>query len=227
MNNRNIKIKKKSIKPIKKLDRYQIYTKKLKNNFVNIKDKSNYNSNEENSPTQYGEDKITENVNIIFRNSTNTFNDYGKKSLNYTRKNILQTKDKIVEFRTRIKNKTLKTRTNKTTSHKIKNDKKAIKTTNFSGLKIQKKMKESLISKRKKAYQIAKATAKKTAEGIKKLTKAMISAVKMIIQATSALIAFLIAGGWIAALIIIVITLIALLCGSIFGIFFSSESNFR
>ena len=46
-----------------------------------------------------------------------------------------------------------------------------------------------------------------------------------IIVATKALIAFLVAGGWIVVLIIIVVCLIAMLVSSIFGIFFSSEDT--
>ena len=88
----------------------------------------------------------------------------------------------------------------------------------------------------KKAYQIAKATAKatiKTAKatakatiaGIKMAIKASILAIKAILLAGKALIAFLVAGGWIAVVVIIVICIIAMLVGSIFGIFFSSEDT--
>jgi len=53
--------------------------------------------------------------------------------------------------------------------------------------------------------------------------KAVIRAIRAIIAATKALIVFLLAGGWIAALIVIVICMIGLLVSSIFGIFFSGE----
>ena len=55
--------------------------------------------------------------------------------------------------------------------------------------------------------------------------KATIAAVKAIIAATKALISAIAAGGWVAALVIIVICLIGLLVGSCFGIFFSSEDS--
>ena len=57
----------------------------------------------------------------------------------------------------------------------------------------------------------------------KETIKAVIRAIRAIITATKALIVFLLAGGWIAALIVIVICMIGLLVSSIFGIFFSGE----
>ncbi len=76
-----------------------------------------------------------------------------------------------------------------------------------------------------RAAQAAKAAAKAVATGIKAAVKATIAAVKAIIAATKALIAAIAAGGWIAVVMIIVICLIALLLGSVFGIFFSGEDS--
>lgn len=76
-----------------------------------------------------------------------------------------------------------------------------------------------------KAAQAAKATAKAVATGIKAAVKATVAAVKAILAATKALIAAIAAGGWIAVVVIIVICLIALLLGSVFGIFFSGEDS--
>lgn len=76
-----------------------------------------------------------------------------------------------------------------------------------------------------RAAQTAKATAKATAHAIKAAVKATIAAVKAIIAGTKALIAAIAAGGWIAVVVIIVICLIGLLVGSVFGIFFSGEDS--
>lgn len=76
-----------------------------------------------------------------------------------------------------------------------------------------------------KAAQAAKAAAKAVVTGIKSAVKATVAAVKAIIAATKALIAAIAAGGWIAVVVIIVICLIALLLGSVFGIFFSGEDS--
>ena len=76
-----------------------------------------------------------------------------------------------------------------------------------------------------RAAQAAKATAKATAAAVKAAVKATIAAVKAIIAGVKALVAAIAAGGWIAVVIIIVICLIALIAGSVFGIFFSGEDS--
>ena len=76
-----------------------------------------------------------------------------------------------------------------------------------------------------RAAQAAKATAKATVHAVKVAVKATVAAVKAIIAGTKALIAAIAAGGWVAVVVIIVICLIALLVGSVFGIFFSGEDS--
>lgn len=76
-----------------------------------------------------------------------------------------------------------------------------------------------------KAVQIARATAKAAAAAAKAAAKACVAAVKAIIAAVKELVAAIAAGGWVAVVIIIVIMLVALIVGSCFGIFFSSEDT--
>ena len=76
-----------------------------------------------------------------------------------------------------------------------------------------------------KAAQAAKATAKATAHAVKVAVKATLAAIKAIIAGTKALIAAIMAGGWIAVAVILIICLIGLLVGSVFGIFFSGEDS--
>lgn len=75
------------------------------------------------------------------------------------------------------------------------------------------------------AAHAARAAAKTAVATAKAVAKAIALAVKAIIAGTKALIAAIAAGGWIAVLVIIIICLIALLIGSCFGIFFSSEDS--
>lgn len=67
-----------------------------------------------------------------------------------------------------------------------------------------------------KTVQAAKATAKSAATGAKAAVKATIATVKGLISAIAA-------GGWVAVLIILLICLIAMVSGSCFGLFFSSD----
>ena len=220
----DIKMKKREVGTIKKLDKAKIYTEIIKDNIVDVKNKVNYNNDEENSLTEYGSNKITENTTMIFRKSIDKFDKDGKKSLQETAKNIQNANQKIKK---KIQNKSIKKniKSIKGTTQKsvklIKNTPKTIRKTMTTTTKVTKET----VKGAKKTYQIAKMTAKQTARTIKLAIKATISAIKAIILATKALIAFLIAGGWIVVIIIIVICLIAMLCSSIFGIFFASEDT--
>ena len=76
-----------------------------------------------------------------------------------------------------------------------------------------------------KSSQIAKETAKQFAKGAKKATRATKRAIKAMIESTKALVNAIIAGGWVSVVIIILISLVAALCSSFYGIFFSSETS--
>ena len=71
----------------------------------------------------------------------------------------------------------------------------------------------------------ARIAAQKAAVTAKAAAKAVISSVRAILAATKALITTLAAGGSVAFLIVVVICLIGLLVGSVFGIFFSGEDT--
>lgn len=100
----------------------------------------------------------------------------------------------------------------------------AIKTTQQAAKAAQKTAQVSAKAAQK-AAQVAKATAKAVAQGVKVAVKATIAAIKAIIAGIKALVAAIAAGGWVAVVVIIVICLIALLLGSVFGIFFSGEDS--
>ena len=97
----------------------------------------------------------------------------------------------------------------------------AIKTTDASVKTAQTAAKASAKATQR-AAQAAKVTAKATAEATKAAVKATISAVKTIIAGTKALISAIIAGGWIAVVIILIVVLFG--CAvSLFG--GGSDSN--
>lgn len=76
-----------------------------------------------------------------------------------------------------------------------------------------------------KSSQIAKETAKQSAKGAKKAARATKRAIRAMIESTKALVNAIIAGGWVSVVIIILICLVAALCSSFYGIFFSSETS--
>ena len=100
----------------------------------------------------------------------------------------------------------------------------AIKTTKQAAKAAQKTAQASAKAVQK-AAQAAKATAKAAVAAIKVAVKATIAAVKAIIAGVKALVAAIAAGGWVAVVVILVICLVALILGSVFGIFFSGEDS--
>ena len=91
--------------------------------------------------------------------------------------------------------------------------------------KAAQKTAQATVKASQKAAQAAKATAKATVAGVKAAVKATIAAVKAIIAAVKGIIAAIAAGGWVAVVVIIVLCLVALIAGSVFGIFFSGEDS--
>ena len=75
------------------------------------------------------------------------------------------------------------------------------------------------------AERTARAAAKTAAQTAKATVKAITAMVKAAVAAIRALVTIIAAGGWVAVLIILVICLIGLLVGSVFGIFFSGEDS--
>lgn len=217
----DIKTKEKSNIKIKKLDKAKIYSERVKDNIVNLKSKDDYTDNtENNSATEYGANQISQTTERISRTGIEKFNQYGKKS-------AIETKDNIKETAEKIKTKLQDIKIKKTsTKLKGKNIKKTLKNTPKimkRDYRVTKKLSQKSIKGAKKAYQIAKSRAKAMAKSAKQAMIATIRAIKAIILAAKSLIFFLLGGFWIAIIIIIVVSLIAMLVGSVFGIFFSSE----
>lgn len=239
-----IRQKEKTKTPIKKVDLKKIYKSRLKDSMVKTKDKmkieGDKGENEENSPSRYGINRITEKSNIAIQKEISNFNKYGKKSAIETKRNM---QDGIRKIKQKVENKTIKftnkaakgtmqniNKTVKATEKTINNTKNTIKTVNKiekETYKMAKQTEKEILKGAKKTYQIAKTTTKEVVKGIKTGIKGATTSVKAVIAGTKALIALLIAGGWILALIIIIICLIGLSCSSAYGIFFTNESSNR
>ena len=125
--------------------------------------------------------------------------------------------------------------TAKTAKGTIKSSQRAVKTaqqtskaaikTAQSTAKTAQKTAQATAKAARAAAAAAKAAAKAAVMTAKAVAKATAAAVKAIIAGVKALIAAIAAGGWVAVLVIVIICLIALIVGSCFGIFFSSEDT--
>ena len=213
----DIKIKEKAKKGVKTINKAVVQTEKFKDNIVRTKEKAEETVSNDINSNEYASNKIKFATNKAVDEGINQFNKQGQKSLFKTKENYQKSKAKIKQLKKKIKDK-------KKVKSTVKETKTAIKTSKEVAKKAEKTAKETMKAS-KRAVQIAKETAKRTAQGIKVAVKATISAVKAIIAGTKALIAAIVAGGWVAVVIIIIICLVALMCSSIFGIFFSSQKT--
>lgn len=213
----DIKVKDIAKKGVKTINKAVVQTERFKDNIVRTKEKAEETVSNDINSNEYASNKIKFATDRVFDESVNQFNKQGQKSFMKTKENYQKSKAKIKQLKKKIKDK----RKVKST---VKNTKTTIKTSKEVAKKAEKTAKET-IKASKRATQIAKETAKRTAQGVKVAIKTTISAIKTIIAGTKALVAAIVAGGWIAVIVIIVICLVALMCSSIFGIFFSSQKT--
>lgn len=213
----DIKVKEVGKKTIKTLDKGVIATERLKDTIVHTKEKAESTQSNDSNILEDGSNKITFVANRTVDETIYHFNKYGKKAVVDTKDNIIKTKVKIKNIKDKLLAQKKKKVATKGTKTAIKTGKSAIK-------KSEKMAKES-VKASQRALKLARETAKQTARATKAVVKATISAIKGIIAATKALISLLLAGGWVAMVVIVIICLIGLLVGSIFGIFFSSEKT--
>lgn len=213
----DIKVKDIAKKGVKTSNKAVVQTERFKDNIVRTKEKAEETVSNDINSNEYASNKIKFATDRAFDESVNQFNKQGQKSFMKTKENYQKSKAKIKQLKKKIKDK----RKVKST---VKNTKTAIKTSKEVAKKTEKTAKET-IKASKRTMQIAKETAKRTAQGVKVAIKTTISAIKAIIAGTKALVAAIVAGGWVAVIVIIVICLVALMCSSIFGIFFSSQKT--
>ena len=105
-----------------------------------------------------------------------------------------------------------------------KTSKTAIKTAEATA-KTAEKTAQATAKAARASSQAARATAKAAVASAKAIAKATAAMVKVIIAGLKSLVAAIAAGGWVAVAVVVVICVIALVMGSCFGIFFSSEEN--
>lgn len=208
----DIKTKDSKPKSVKTLDKAVAWTERVKDSIVSVNEKSKDVVDNESNINDYGDKKIKYATNrakdeVLYASKKVSHQtvEYAKKK--YQKKKLIKVKD----------SKNLSPSSNKiikTSKNTIKNTEKVAKET----VKLSKKMANQ-------GREIAIEGSKKAIQGTKIAVKATISAIKGIIAGVKSLVGMLAAGGTLAALAIIIICLIGMLVGSVFGIFFSSEDT--
>ena len=220
----DIKTKQSKKGTIKTLDKNVIQVQRFKDKLISAKDKTKETyANNYNSGTEYAINEISKKTESM-PNNIYKVNKVGKNNFQQTRENLSKVQDNIKnlkrksKIKQRVKNITkIRKNTTKATGTAIKTANKTIKGTE--------KTAKATIKTSQKAVQVAKTTAKATGRAIQATIKATITTIKAIILASKALISAIIAGGWIAIFIIIIICLIGLICTSVFGIFFQARKK--
>ena len=232
----NIKVKPKGT--IKKLDKNVVQLQKLKNNIVTTKEKINEISlnKTDNTAEDYASNKVQNDISYISRKGIEKGNKIGKKSLKQTQENFIKDKQKIEILKTRIKDKETNELKNivDQSSKRIKKDtkqsikisrntkvltKKEIKTTERVAKNTKQVVKESA-----KMIPRASIISKQVMQNIKRVTiGSTINTVKSIITGTKTLISAVVAVGWVA---VVVILIIALIGGFVAVIFNNEDTNY-
>lgn len=227
-----IKVKPKGT--IKKLEKEIVQVQKFKNNLITVKEKANeISTNDNNTAENYASQKIQNDISYISRKGAVEVNEIGKKSLKETQENFIKGKQKVEILKSRIKekkarelknvvensSKTIKKGTKqsiKTAKNTTTLAKKGIKTSEQVAKNTKIVAKES-VKMTQRAVQISKKTIQATIKATKVTVQATIKTVKAIITTTKAIISAIIAGGWVAVVIILVIALIGGFIAAIFN----------
>ena len=162
------------------------------------------------------------------KSADNIFQNAPDKTANKTAENISKNAPKTAKNSIRMGNNSAVKNSEKT----IKAVNKATKTAKVSATgKMQKSVYANKLAvskfteKSRKAAEYARATARETAKYVKAGLKAAARAFKMAVNAVKSLINAIIAGGWIAVVVIIILCLVGAVAASFYGIFFSTETS--
>ena len=211
-----MKIKTRKIieKGIKQIDKSKIAAEKQKENIVDIKEKTSEITNKTDETVyEYANNRLSSGIKDV-PNYTIAFNKQGKKSFIETKKNAIKVKENVSIEKIRDKVSSVKKKASKVNKIRKNGIGKYIK----NKREVKRKINSTLTMKQKITNRI-----KNTYKGIKTTIKVFVKSIRAIIKATQALVNLLLAGGWVAFLIIILLCLVGALVGSIYGVFFINE----
>ena len=237
---------------IKAIDKASVATQRMKQTYIASKEKvENAVRTDSNSPEEYADEKIERGVDEITHDGAYLFDKEGRKGLKDTKENYNKAKDGIQRFKQQRAERTLRKQSSSTAIKTVDTSEKTIKQSVVSARKkdiklagkeatktAQKSVKTAEHTAKtaiktsgqtaKTTQKTAQATAKasqKAAQAVKATAKATAATVKAIIAAAKSLVSAIIAGGWVAVIVVILLCLVGLIAGSVYGIFFSGEDS--
>ena len=128
----DIKVKENDKNAIKVLNKTKVYSQKLKNNIVTVKEKSNI-KNEESSANEYANNKIIEKQKQLISNTSNKIKKYNVQTIKNTKNNLKNINKIQKNIKKKQIDKKIIKKANHTAKGTIKNTKKAIKSAEKTG----------------------------------------------------------------------------------------------
>ena len=218
-----------SLRTIKTFDRAKTLGQKVKNGAGEVKEYGEELQNTRyGSANEYAGNAVENTERRTARNVAYGAGKIGNRGLKETRKNILKWRNRQKKFKVKVRQPKQLPATKrpalpsaKTTA---KTAQKGVKTAQRTA-KAATKTAKVTVKAAQRAAQAAKAAAKATVKFVKVAAKAIVAAVKATAAAIKGIVAAIAAGGWIAVVVILLICMIGLVVGSVFGIFAPNPDN--
>lgn len=235
-----MKIKtRKSLKTIKTFDRADTLAQKSKNGISSLHNSAEQTQNiGYESETDYAGSELQDKEERIARMAMVGANKVGRWGVKETRKNIQKWRNRPRKPKPNPKLKQLPSpqrpmleapkkgikAASKAPKNTVKGTKTAVKGAKTTA-KATVKGTKAAVKGTVKAAQLIKKAAIATVKFVKVAVKAIIAAAKATIAAIKGIIAAIVAGGWVAVLIIVIIVIVALVVGSVYAIFVPAEDS--
>ena len=218
-----------SLRTIKTFDRAKTLGQKVKNGAGEVKEYGEELQNTRyGSANEYAGNAVENTERRMARNVAYGAGKIGNWGLKETRKNILKWRSRPKKFKVKVQQpkqlpipKRPALLPAKTTAQTAQ---KGVKTAQQTA-KATVKTTKVTVKAAQRAAQAAKAAAKATAKFVKVAAKAIVAAVKAAVAAIKGIVAAIVAGGWVAVLIIVIVVIVALVVGSVYAIFVPAEDS--
>ena len=217
------------LRTIKTFDRAKALGQKVKNGAGEVKEYGEELQNTRyGSANEYAGNAVENTERRMARNVAYGAGKIGNWGLKETRKNLLKWRNRPKKFKVKVQQpKQLpapKRPALPSAKATAKTAQKGVKTAQQTA-KASVKAAKVTVKAAQKAAQAAKAAAKATVKFVKVAAKAIVAAVKATAAAVKGIVAAIAAGGWIAVVVILLICMIGLVVGSVFGIFAPNPDN--
>ena len=218
-----------SLRTIKTFDRAKTLGQKVKNGAGEVKEYGEELQNTRyGSANEYAGNAVENTERRTARNVAYGAGKIGNWGLKETRKNILKWRNRQKKFKVKVQQPKQLSAPKRpalpSAKATAKTAQKGVKTAQQTA-KAAVKATKVTVKAAQRAVQAAKVAAKSAVKFAKVAAKAIVAAVKTTVAAVKGIVAAIVAGGWIAVVVILLICMIGLVVGSVFGIFAPNSDN--